>query len=105
MEGVSKWYNKSLEIVWVWYKFEIAWNNVILSIWYSHKVEMVTPEGITVKNDEKNKNIIHFSSIDKQLLWEFVAKVRAKKKTRTIKGKWIKYVWEVIRRKAWKSGK
>lgn len=84
VEGVSKWYNKSLEIVWVWYKFEIAWNNVILSIWYSHKVEMVTPEGITVKNDEKNKNIIHFSSIDKQLLWEFVAKVRAKKKTRTI---------------------
>jgi len=105
VEGVSKWYNKSLEIVWVWYKFEIAWNNVILSIWYSHKVEMVTPEGITVKNDEKNKNIIHFSSIDKQLLWEFVAKVRAKKKPEPYKGKWIKYVWEVIRRKAWKSGK
>ena len=54
---------------------------------------------------EKNKNIVHFSSIDKQLLWEFVAKVRAKKKPEPYKGKWIKYVWEVIRRKAWKSGK
>lgn len=54
---------------------------------------------------KKNKNIIHFSSIDKQLLWEFVAKVRAKKKPEPYKGKWIKYVWEVIRRKAWKSGK
>ena len=49
--------------------------------------------------------MLHFTSIDKQLLGEYVAKIRAKQKPEPYKGKWIKYVWEVIRRKAWKSGK
>jgi large subunit ribosomal protein L6 len=105
VEWVSKWYKKSLEINGVWYKFEVAWNMLILSIWYSHKVEMEVPKLITFKADEKLKNTVHFSSIDKQLLWEFVAKVRSKKKPEPYKWKWIKYVWENIRRKAWKSGK
>lgn len=105
VEWVSKGYTKSLEINWVWYKFEVAWNKLILSIWFSHKVEMEAPKNITLKMDEKFKNTVHFASIDKQLLWEFVAKVRAKKKPEPYKGKWIKYVWENIRRKAWKSGK
>lgn len=102
---VTSWYTKSLEINWVWYKFEVSWNKLILSIWYSHKVEMETPKEISMKMDEKLKNVVHFTSIDKQLLWEFVAKIRAKKKPEPYKWKWIKYVWEVIRRKAWKSGK
>lgn len=102
---VSKGYTKSLEINWVWYKMEISWTKLILSIWYSHKVEIETPKNITMKVDEKNKNIIHFSSIDKQLLWEFVSKVRSLKKPEPYKWKWIKYSNEIIRRKAWKSGK
>ncbi len=105
VQWVSHWYSKSLEINWVWYKFEVAGNKLILSIGYSHKVEMEAPKEITLKPDEKLKNTVHFSSIDKQLLWEFVAKVRDKKKPEPYKWKWIKYVGENIRRKAWKSGK
>lgn len=102
---VSKGYNKSLEINWVWYKMEVQGTKLVLSIGYSHKVEVEAPKNITIKADEKLKNTIHFSSIDKQLLWEFVSKVRSLKKPEPYKGKWIKYVWENIRRKAWKSGK
>lgn len=105
VQWVSKGFTKSLEINWVWYKMEVAGTKLVLSIGYSHKVEVETPKGITMKADEKLKNTIHFSSSDKQLLWEFVSKVRAMKKPEPYKGKWIKYVWEVIRRKAWKSGK
>lgn len=102
---VSTWFTKSLEINWVWYKFDISWNKLVLSIWYSHKVEIECPKEINMKIDEKLKNTLHFSSIDKQLLWEFVAKIRDKKKPEPYKWKWIKYVWENIRRKAGKSGK
>lgn len=105
VEGVSKWYNKSLEVNGVWYKMEVSGTKIILSIWFSHKVEIEAPKLITVKADWKLKNVIHFESIDKQLLGEFVAKIRAKKKPEPYKWKWIKYVGEVIRRKAWKSGK
>ena len=103
--GVTEGYKKSLEIVWVGYKFEVQWDKLILSIGYSHKVEMAVPVGLKAELDEKNKNILHFSWIDKQLVWEFAAKVRAKKKPEPYKGKWIKYVGEHIRRKAGKTGK
>ncbi len=102
---VSQGYTKSLEINWVWYKFELNWNDLVLSIGYSHKVDMKTPSAIKVVLDEKKKNILHFSSIDKQMLGEFVAKIRAKKPPEPYKGKWIKYVDEIVRRKAWKTGK
>lgn len=102
---VSEWYTKSLEINGVWYKMEVQGTKLILSIGYSHKVEVEAPKNINMKADEKLKNTIHFSSIDKQLLGEFVSKVRSLKKPEPYKGKWIKYVWENIRRKAGKSGK
>lgn len=102
---VSVGYTKSLEINGVWYKMEVSWAKLILSIWFSHKVEVEVPKNILAKADEKLKNTIHFSSSDKQLLWEYVSKIRAMKKPEPYKGKWIKYVWENIRRKAWKSGK
>jgi len=105
VEWVTNGHQKSLEINWVWYKFDVQWNKLILSIWYSHKVEMVAPKWIEIKIDEKAKNILHIFWLDKQLVWEFAAKIRAKKKPEPYKGKWIKYVWEYIRRKAWKSGK
>ena len=54
--------------------------------------------------DEKAKNILHISGIDKQLVGEVAAKIRAKKKPEPYKGKGIKYVGEYIRRKAGKTG-
>ncbi len=105
VEWVSKWFKKSLEINWVGYKFEVQWDKLILSIGYSHKVEMKVPTWLKAELDEKQKNILHISWIDKQKVGEFAAKVRAKKKPEPYKGKGIKYVWEHIIRKAGKTGK
>jgi large subunit ribosomal protein L6 len=102
---VTTGYKKSLEINWVGYKFEVQWNKIVLSIGYSHKVEMEVPAELKAELDDKQKNILHISWIDKQKVWEFAAKVRAKKKPEPYKGKGIKYVGEHIRRKAGKTGK
>lgn len=97
-------FKKSLEINWVGYKFEVQGNILVLSIGYSHKVNMDIPKWLKVVMDEKAKNIVHISGIDKQLVWEFTSKIRAKKKPEPYKWKWIKYVWEYIIRKAGKTG-
>lgn len=102
---VSEGFKKSLEIAWVGYKFEVQGNKIILSIGYSHKVEVEAPEGIKVAIDEKQKNILHITGIDKQAVWQFAAQLRARKKPEPYKGKGIKYVGEQIRRKAGKTGK
>ncbi len=102
---VTDWYKKSLEINGVGYKFEVQANKIILSIGYSHKVEMIVPSDLKAEIDEKAKNILHISWIDKQLVWEFASKIKAKKKPEPYKWKWIKYVWEYIRRKAGKTWK
>ncbi len=101
---VSEWFKKSLEINWVGYKFEVSWEKIILSIGYSHKVEMIVPAWLKAALDEKQKNVLHITWIDKQLVWEFSSKIKAKKKPEPYKGKGIKYVWEYIRRKAGKTG-
>lgn len=103
--GVTEGYKKSLEINWVGYKFETQWQKLILSVGFSHKVEMAVPAGLKAEMDDKAKNVLHISGVDKQLVGEFAAKVKAKKKPEPYKGKWIKYVGEHIRRKAGKSGK
>ncbi len=106
VSGVTTGFKKSLEINWVWFKFEVAGERkLILSIWFSHKVEMEAPVWIKIQADEKEKNVIHISWIDKQMVGEFASKVRSMKKPEPYKWKWIKYVWETIRRKAWKTGK
>jgi len=102
---VTKGYKKSLEIIWVGYKFEVAWAKLILSIGYSHKVEMEIPSVLKVEIDDKKKNILHISGIDKQAVGEFSAKVRENKKPEPYKGKGIRYVGEHVRRKAGKTGK
>ncbi|MFK7779817.1 MAG: 50S ribosomal protein L6 [Candidatus Gracilibacteria bacterium] len=102
--GVSEGYKKSLEINGVGYKFEVAGSKLILSIGFSHKVEMIIPAGIKIVMDEKAKNILHISGIDKQLVGEIASKIRSKKKPEPYKGKGIKYVGEHINKKAGKTG-
>ncbi len=104
VEWVDTWFTKSLEISWVGYKFEVSWSKLILSVGFSHKVEVEIPKWLEVTPDEKAKNTIHIKWIDKQFVWEFAAKVRAIKKPEPYKGKWIKYVGEHVRRKAGKAG-
>jgi large subunit ribosomal protein L6 len=61
VEGVTNGYKKSLEINGVGYKFEVQATQLVLSIGYSHKVDMNMPEGIKLEMDEKAKNILHIS--------------------------------------------
>lgn len=101
---VTKWFEKSLEIIGVWYKFDVIWTNKLnLSVGFSHKVELVAPDGIKLEADATNKNMIYIRWIDKQLVWFFASKIRSIKKPEPYKGKWIRYIWEYVRRKAWKT--
>ena len=104
MVWVTTGYTKSLEIVWVWYKFEVQGQKLVLSIGFSHKVDMEVPAWLKLELDGKKNEILKVSWIDKQSVWEFAAKVRAKKKPEPYKGKGIRYVWEQVRRKAGKTG-
>lgn len=104
VEGVANGYTKSLEINGVGYKFEAQGQKLILSIGFSHKVEMEVPSDLKVAVDEKLKNVIHVTGIDKQRVGQFASKIKAKKKPEPYKGKGIKYLGEHIRRKAGKTG-
>lgn len=103
--GVSEGYKKSLEIQGVGYKFEVASpTKIVLAVGFSHKVDIMAPVGITIAMDEKEKNIVHITGIDKQQVGYFAALIRSKKKPEPYKGKGIRYVGEYVRRKAGKTG-
>lgn len=100
IEGVTKGFEKKLEINGVGYKAAMQGKKLILNIGFSHSVEMESPEGIEVSVE---KNLITVKGINKYLVGETAAKIRSKKKPEPYKGKGIKYVGEVIRRKAGKK--
>ncbi len=100
---VTKWFEKKLQILWVWYSYRIQWSNIVLSLWYSHPVNVKIWEWIDVKIDDKAKDILTVSWIDKQKVWEFAAQIRKLKKPEPYKWKWIRYLWEYVRKKAWKA--
>ena len=103
VEGVSKGFEKRLEIVGVGYRAKTAKNKITLSLGYSHPIEYTATEGIEFKMDEDNKNIIIVTGIDKQIVGEAAAKVRSYRKPEPYKGKGIKYIDEYIARKAGKA--
>ncbi|MBU1179209.1 50S ribosomal protein L6 [Patescibacteria group bacterium] len=102
IEGVISGFSKNLLIEGIGYKAQIdgSGKKLILNLGFSHPVEMVIPEGISVKV-EKNK--MEISGIDKELVGETAARIRALKKPEPYKGKGIRYENEVIRRKAGKK--
>lgn len=104
VQGVAEGFKKSLEIQGVGYKFEITSpTKLTLAVGFSHKVVLDAPKGVTISPDEKEKNIIHISGIDKQQVGYFAALVRSIKKPEPYKGKGIRYVGEYVRRKAGKT--
>ena len=103
IEGVSNGYSKQLEIVGVGSRAQLKGKKLIVSAGYSHPVEVVPPEGITFKV-ESNTNVF-ISGIDKELVGNEAAKIRAIRPPEPYKGKGIKYAGEHIVRKAGKSGK
>ncbi len=100
--GVSEGYTKTLEVNGVGYRAQKQGKKLVLSLGYSHPVEMEDPEGIESKVDG-NKIIV--SGISKEKVGQFAAEIRDKRRPEPYKGKGIKYADEVIRRKVGKTGK
>ena len=100
--GVSEGYEKVLEVNGVGYRAQKQGKKLVLSLGYSHPVEMEDPDGIETKVDG-NKIIV--SGISKEKVGQFAAEIRDKRRPEPYKGKGIKYVDEVIRRKVGKTGK
>jgi len=100
VQGVTTDFIKKLKIEGIGYKANIEGKMIILNIGYSHPVKLNLPEGI---NAIVEKNIIKISGIDKSLVGEVAAKIRAFRKPEPYKGTGIMYVGEVIRRKSGKK--
>ena len=100
--GVSEGFKKELEVNGVGYRVAKEGKNLVMNIGYSHQVIMPEIDGITIECPAQNKIVI--SGPDKQVVGQFAAEVREKRPPEPYKGKGIKYVDEVIRRKVGKTG-
>jgi len=102
VEGVTKGYEKKLEINGVGFRLSGGGQEIEMALGFSHPVKYKAPEGVQLTT---NKMEITVSGIDKQKVGQVAAEIRALKKPEPYKGKGIKYVDEVIVRKAGKAGK
>ncbi len=103
IEGVTNGYKKELDVSGVGYRVQKQGKNLVMNLGYSHQVTMSDTDDITIEVPNPNKIIIN--GIDKQKVGQFAAEVREKRPPEPYKGKGIKYVDEVIRRKEGKAGK
>ena len=101
--GVQNEFTKELQINGVGYRVQKQGNNLNLSLGYSHPVIYEAPQGITF--DVPNANTIIVKGIDKELVGQIAAEIRTKRPPEVYRGKGIKYITEVIRRKVGKTGK
>lgn len=101
VEGVSTGFTKSLEFNGVGYKAAVSGQNMTLNLGYSHPIEYPLPQGVSAKVE---RNIIHVTGCDKELVGFVAAKIRSFRPPEPYKGKGIKYTTETIIRKAGKSG-
>ena len=106
VEGVSQGFTKRLELVGVGYRASHQGQVLDLSLGFSHNIMMQLPTEVAVNTiSEKGKNpIIELSSFDKQLVGMVASKIRAFRKPEPYKGKGVRYVGEIVRKKAGKSG-
>lgn len=103
--GVSEGFTKQLELVGVGYRASNQGQKLDLALGYSHNIVLeIAPEVVLETISEKGKNpIVKLTSLDKQLLGQVAAKIRGFRKPEPYKGKGVKFVGEVLRRKAGKS--
>ncbi|MBM3204752.1 50S ribosomal protein L6 [Candidatus Uhrbacteria bacterium] len=102
VEGLKNPFSKTLEFVGVGFKVALEGRKLVMDVGFSHSVDFPLPEGVDAKVE---KQLLTLTSADKQLLGETAARVRRIKPPEPYKGKGIKYVDEVIRRKAGKTAK
>lgn len=103
VEGVSKGFEKRLQILGVGYRAQVQGRNLILNVGYSKPVEIVPPDGVQVAV-ESNTNVI-VSGINKEIVGNTAARIRAVRPPEPYKGKGIRYLGETVLRKAGKAGK
>lgn len=102
IKGVTEGWEKQLELVGTGYRAAVEGKDLNLAIGYSHPVKIEAPEGITFSVD---KSIITIQGSDKQQVGQITANIRAVRPPEPYKGKGIKYVGEIVRRKAGKAAK
>jgi len=100
--GVTKGFEKKLEVNGVGYKVAISGKKLTLHLGFSHPIDVILPDSVSGNIE---KNVITLYSIDKQCVGEIAAHIRKLRKPEPYKGKGIKYIDEVVRRKAGKAGK
>ena len=102
VEGVVNGYKKELDVNGVGYRVAKDGSKLVMNLGFSHQVIMEEIPGITIEVPGPNKIIVH--GCDKQMVGQFAAEIREKRPPEPYKGKGIKYIDEVIRRKAGKTG-
>jgi large subunit ribosomal protein L6 len=102
VEGVTKGYQKQLEITGVGYKAEPKPWGLLLSLGYSHTIEYKAPAGIKLTAPQPTQ--VFIDGADKELVGQVAAEIRLLRKPEPYKGKGIKYAGEIVRRKAGKAG-
>lgn len=101
VEGVSKGYEKKLELQGVGYRMSIQGKKLVMALGFSHPVEVEIPEDLAVKVEENN--VLSIGGIDKRKVGQFAADVRKLKKVEPYKGKGFRYQGEIVRRKVGKK--
>ena len=103
IEGVSAGFKKELELIGVGYRAQMQGKKLVLSVGYSHPVEFEEIEGIKLGFEVNTK--VSIEGINKEVVGQYAAKVRAVRPPEPYKGKGIRYVGEYVRRKEGKTGK
>ena len=103
VEGVSKGFEKKLEIVGIGYRSEVKGQSLSLFLGYSHPIDFPLPNGISAEVEKQT--LVTIKGIDKELVGQIAAKIRDLRKPDPYKGKGVKYAGEVLRKKAGKTGK
>jgi large subunit ribosomal protein L6 len=102
VHGVTQGFERSLDIVGVGYRAQVAGKTLTLNVGYSHPVNMAIPEGLEVRAENQTRLIVR--GIDKQRVGQFAAEIREVRPPEPYKGKGIRYVDEMVRRKVGKAG-
>ncbi|MBL7036405.1 50S ribosomal protein L6 [Candidatus Microgenomates bacterium] len=102
VKGVTDGWEKQLELIGTGYRAEVKEDTLVLTVGYSHDVEIKAPKDISFKVE---KNIVTVSGIDRAVVGQVAANVRATRPPEPYKGKGVKYIDEIVRRKAGKAAK
>ncbi|MCG8366207.1 MAG: 50S ribosomal protein L6, partial [Pseudanabaenales cyanobacterium] len=103
VEGVTQGFQKRLEIQGVGYRAQVQGRTLTMSLGYSHPIQFNPPDGVQFAV-ESNTNVI-VSGIDKEVVGNMAAQIRAARPPEPYKGKGVRYAGEIVRRKAGKAGK